>query len=41
MQFPGATQVPSITTFMIGENGSADGFANEAFGIFTRVPEKK
>jgi CubicO group peptidase (beta-lactamase class C family) len=41
MQFPGATQVPSITTFMIGEDGSAEGFANEAFGIFTRVQEKK
>jgi CubicO group peptidase (beta-lactamase class C family) len=41
MQFPGATQVPSVTTFMIGEDGRADGFANEAFGIFTRVQEKK
>jgi CubicO group peptidase (beta-lactamase class C family) len=41
MQFPGATQVPSITTFMIGEDGNADGFANEAFGIFTRVQEKE
>ena len=41
MQFPGATQVPSVTTFMIGEDERADGFANEAFGIFTRVQEKK
>jgi CubicO group peptidase (beta-lactamase class C family) len=41
MQFPGATQLPSITTFMIGEDGTADGFANEALGIFTRVQEKK
>jgi CubicO group peptidase (beta-lactamase class C family) len=41
LQFPGATQVPTITTFMIGEEGTADGFANEAFGIFTRVSEKK
>jgi len=41
MQFPGATQVPSITTFMIGEDGSAEGFANEALGVFTRVQEKK
>jgi CubicO group peptidase (beta-lactamase class C family) len=41
MQFPGATQVPSVTTFMIGEDGSAEGFANEALGIFTRVQEKK
>jgi len=41
MQFPGATQVPSVTTFMIGEDGRADGFANEAFGIFTLAQEKK
>jgi CubicO group peptidase (beta-lactamase class C family) len=41
LQFPGATQVPTITTFMIGEEGTADGFANEAFGIFTRMSEKK
>ncbi|HEU5314131.1 MAG TPA: DUF3471 domain-containing protein [Candidatus Udaeobacter sp.] len=41
LQFPGATQVPSITTFIIGEDGNADGFANEALGIFTRVQEKK
>jgi CubicO group peptidase (beta-lactamase class C family) len=41
LQFPGATQVPTITTFMIGEEGTADGFANEYFGIFTRVNEKK
>jgi CubicO group peptidase (beta-lactamase class C family) len=41
LQFPGATQVPSITTFMIGEDGNAEGFANEAFGVFTRVQEKK
>lgn len=41
MQFPGATQIPSVTTFMIGEDGKADGFANEALGIFTRVQEKK
>jgi CubicO group peptidase (beta-lactamase class C family) len=41
MQFPGATQLPSVTTFMIGEDGKADGFANEALGIFTRVQEKK
>ena len=41
MQFPGATQIPSVTTFMIGENGNAEGFANEALGTFTRVQEKK
>jgi CubicO group peptidase (beta-lactamase class C family) len=41
MQFPGATQTPSVTTFMIGENGTADSFESEALGIFTRVKEKK
>ena len=41
MQFPGATQTPSVTTFMIGEDGTADGFENEALGTFTRVREKK
>ena len=41
LQFPGATQVPTITTFIIGENGTADGFVNEVFGIFTRVSAKK
>lgn len=41
LQFPGATQVPSITTFIIGEDGNADGFANEAFGVFTRVQGSK
>jgi CubicO group peptidase (beta-lactamase class C family) len=41
IQFPGATQTPSITTFMIGEDGTADSFETEALGIFTRVKEKK
>jgi len=41
MLFPGATQAPSITTFMIGEDGEADSFADEALGTFTRVKEKK
>ncbi|HYK23026.1 MAG TPA: serine hydrolase, partial [Candidatus Acidoferrum sp.] len=41
MQFPGATQTPSVTTFMIGEDGTADGFETEALGTFTRVREKK
>jgi CubicO group peptidase (beta-lactamase class C family) len=41
MQFPGATQTPAITTFMIGEDGVADSFETEALGIFTRVGEKK
>jgi hypothetical protein len=41
MQFPGATQTPSVTTFMIGEDGKADGFESESLGIFTRVKEKR
>ena len=41
MQFPGATQSPSVTTFMIGEDGTADSFESESLGIFTRVREKK
>jgi CubicO group peptidase (beta-lactamase class C family) len=41
MQFPGATQTPSVTTFMLGEDGTADSFETEALGIFTRVKEKK
>jgi CubicO group peptidase (beta-lactamase class C family) len=41
MQFPGATQMPSLTTFMIGEDGSADGFESESLGVFTRMKEKK
>jgi CubicO group peptidase (beta-lactamase class C family) len=41
MQFPGATQTPTVTTFMIGEDGKAESFENESFGIFTRVKENK
>jgi len=41
MQFPGATQTPSVTTFMIGEDGTAESFETEALGLFTRVREKK
>jgi CubicO group peptidase (beta-lactamase class C family) len=41
MQFPGATQTPMMTTFMIGEDGKADSFENETLGTFTRVKEKK
>jgi hypothetical protein len=41
MQFPGATQTPTDTTFVIGEDGTAGGFENEALGTFTRVREKK
>jgi CubicO group peptidase (beta-lactamase class C family) len=41
MQFPGATQMPSVTTFMIGEDGKAESFENESMGVFTRVKDKK
>jgi CubicO group peptidase (beta-lactamase class C family) len=41
MQFPGATQMPSVTTFMIGEDGKAESFESESMGVFTRVKEKK
>jgi len=41
MQFPGATQSPSVTTFTIGEDGTVDSFDNEALGVFTRVKEKR
>jgi hypothetical protein len=41
MQFPGATQTPAVTIFMIGQDGTAGGFESEALGTFTRVREKK
>jgi CubicO group peptidase (beta-lactamase class C family) len=41
MQFPGATEMPSVTTFMIGDDGNADSFESESMGVFTRVKEKK
>jgi CubicO group peptidase (beta-lactamase class C family) len=41
MQFPGATQTPSVTTFLIGDDGNADVFVSESLGVFTRVKEKK
>jgi len=41
MQFPGATQTPSVTTFTIGEDGNADSFESESLGVFTRVKDKK
>jgi len=41
MQFPGATQIHSATTFTIGEDGNAGSFESESLGIFTRVKEKK
>lgn len=39
MLFPGATQAPSLVTFTIGADGTADSFTNEEFGVFTRVKE--
>lgn len=39
MQFPGATQAPGITTFTIGEDGTADSFTHDTFGTFTRVKQ--
>jgi CubicO group peptidase (beta-lactamase class C family) len=41
MQFPGATQTPVVTTFMIGEDGNAESFESESLGVFTRVKDKK
>ena len=41
MQFPGATQAPTLTTFEIGENGKAESFTHEEMGVFTRVKEKE
>lgn len=41
MQFAGATQMPSVTTFTIGEDGNAESFESESLGVFTRVKEKK
>src|SRR6266403_3319903 len=41
MQFPGAASMPSVTTFMIGEDGNAESFESESLGVFTRVKEKK
>jgi CubicO group peptidase (beta-lactamase class C family) len=39
--FPGATQTPSVTTFTIGEDGTAASFESETLGTFMRVKEKK
>ena len=41
MKFPGATQAPTLTTFTIGEDGKADSFTHETWGLFTRVQEEK
>ncbi len=37
IKFPGATEAPTITTFEIGEDGTANNFTHEDFGVFTRV----
>ncbi|MEO8072828.1 MAG: serine hydrolase [Acidobacteriota bacterium] len=41
MQFPGATSSADKVTFTIGEDGSADSFTHETFGIFSRVKTEK
>jgi CubicO group peptidase (beta-lactamase class C family) len=41
MLVPGATQAATPTTFTIGEDGMADSFTHEEWGVFTRVQEKK
>ena len=37
MQFPGATSALTPVTFTIGADGTADSFAHDGFGLFTRV----
>ena len=41
MQFPGATQAPTLTTFTIGGDGKAESFTHDEMGIFRRVKEKE
>ena len=41
MLFPGATQAPALVTFTIGEDGTADSFTHQEFGVFTRVKAKE
>jgi hypothetical protein len=41
MQFPGATQAPTLTTFTIGVDGKAESFTHDEMGVFTRVKEKE
>jgi CubicO group peptidase (beta-lactamase class C family) len=41
MQFPGATQAPTLTTFEIGEDGKAESFMHEEMGVFTRVKKEE
>jgi CubicO group peptidase (beta-lactamase class C family) len=41
MQFPGATQAPTLTTFTIGVDGKAESFTHDDMGVFTRVKAKE
>jgi hypothetical protein len=41
MQFPGATQAPTLTTFTIGVDGKAESFTHDEMGVFTHVKEKE
>lgn len=41
MRFPGATQAPSLVTFNLGADGTADSFTHEEWGVFTRVKQKE
>jgi Domain of unknown function (DUF3471)/Beta-lactamase len=41
MQFPGATQAPTLTTFAIGADGKAESFTHEEMGTFMRVQERE
>jgi CubicO group peptidase (beta-lactamase class C family) len=41
MQFPGATQAPTLTTFTIGVDGTAESFTHDDMGVFTRVEAKE
>jgi CubicO group peptidase (beta-lactamase class C family) len=41
MQFPGATQAATATTFAIGADGKAESFTHEEMGTFMRVREKE
>jgi hypothetical protein len=41
MQFPGATNAANEVTFTIGDDGNADSFTHETFGIFVRVGQSQ
>lgn len=38
--FPGATSGMELVTFSLGEDGTADSFSSDGFGLFTRVREQ-